>query len=53
MKKSEPAKGTKATKAPKPTVQKPKSALKDLDVDPRKAGQVKGGWTKGGGASVG
>jgi hypothetical protein len=48
MKKSRRSKGTKTSK---PAAGSRKSAAGNLD--PRKAGQVKGGWTKGGGASVG
>ena len=45
MKKSRRSKGTKTSKSTR------KSAVRNLET--RKAGQVKGGWTKGGGASVG
>jgi hypothetical protein len=41
----------KSGKTSKPASPKRKSAVRNLDL--RKADQVKGGWTKGGGASVG
>jgi hypothetical protein len=41
----------RGTRTSKSAVRKRKSTVRSLD--PRKADQVKGGWTKGGGASVG